>query len=150
MDREKCSSPDPWNCHGCYLWRLLGTGWYNRVRFRLDPERARRMPIPGRTSNPFFALTAFSTALFVVTILALVAAMLGDPRAPINRFLEAYAGGVIAVEVLAILLTGFVALALDRRQTLAAIRHRTPTENRSLPDRAGQDSSDGGSSAKRS
>ena len=108
------------------------------------------MPNPARTSNPFFALAAFSTALFVVTILALVAAMLGDPRAPINRFLEAYGGGVIAVEVPAILITGFLALALDRRQTLAAIRHRTPTENRSLPDGPEHDPSDAGSSAKRS
>jgi hypothetical protein len=73
-----------------------------------------------RRRNPFFMLVAFLSALFVVTILALVAAVFGDPRAPAARLVDRYAGFALTVEVVGILMTGGLALAVDRRQTLAA------------------------------
>lgn len=77
-----------------------------------------RMSAPAPRRNPFFPLAAFSSALFIMTILALVAAVFGDERAPLAQLLDRYAGRLIGVEVVAILLTGFLALAIDRRQAL--------------------------------
>ena len=70
--------------------------------------------------NPFFPLTAFCSALFIVTILAMLASVFGDERAPLARLFNQYAGRLIAGEVAAILLTGFLALLVDRRQSLRA------------------------------
>ncbi|MGQ0637411.1 MAG: hypothetical protein ACT4QC_22625 [Planctomycetaceae bacterium] len=69
--------------------------------------------------NPFFPLAAFLSALFVTTILALVAAMFGDPQAPAAGLVEKYAGHVLVAEVVAILVTAWLALVVDRRQNRA-------------------------------
>ena len=84
----------------------------------LGRSHDRRMSTPGASRNPFFQLAAFSSVLFIVTILALVASVFGDERAPLARLLDRYIGVILAVEVVAILLTGFLALYIDRRQTL--------------------------------
>ena len=76
------------------------------------------MPDPARPRNLFFPLAVFSSVLFIVTILALVAGVFGDARAPLARLLDRYAGRLVAGEVAAILITGFLALFVDRRQTL--------------------------------
>lgn len=93
--------------------------------------------------NPFFFLAAFSSALFIVTILALVASVFGDERAPLARLLDQFAGRLIGCEVAAILVTGFLAMFIDRRQTLRArnetghnaLTKQTASERDSLPDR---------------
>lgn len=89
----------------------------------LDARRAvghhPHMSAPSRRRNPFFALAALSSAVFIITILSLVASVFGDSRAPLARLLDRYAGRLIAAEVVAILITGFLALFVDRRQTLS-------------------------------
>ena len=83
-----------------------------------DNERSAK---PRRTrQNPFFGMALFSAAIFVLTILAMVAAIFGDPRAPVAKFLEAHGGRLIAAEVVATLILGFLALALDRFQSRRA------------------------------
>ena len=67
--------------------------------------------------NFFFPLTALASALFIVTVLLLIATVFGDPRAPANQFFDRNAGVIMAAEVAAILLFGFLALVVDRRQT---------------------------------
>jgi hypothetical protein len=67
--------------------------------------------------NFFFPLAAFCSALFIITIFALVASVFGDPRAPLARLFDRYAGRLFAGEVAAVLVTGFLALFLDRRET---------------------------------
>jgi hypothetical protein len=76
------------------------------------------MPDSAHRRNPFFPLAAFSSAVFIVTILALVAGVFGDERAPLALLLDRYAGRLIAGEVAAILITGFLAMFVDRRQSL--------------------------------
>lgn len=76
------------------------------------------MPDPAHRRNPFFRLAAFSSVLFIVTILALVAGVFGDTRAPLAHLLDRYAGRLLAGEVAAILITGFLAMFVDRRQSL--------------------------------
>jgi hypothetical protein len=71
-----------------------------------------------RPRNPFFPLAVFFSALFIITILAMVACVFGDARAPLSRLLDQYAGRLIGGEVVAILVTGFLALFVDRRHTL--------------------------------
>jgi hypothetical protein len=79
-----------------------------------------------RTSrNLFFPLAAFCSALFIVTILAMLASVFGDERAPLAQLFDQYAGRLIAGEVAAFLITGFLALLIDRRQALRAQRGQT-------------------------
>jgi hypothetical protein len=76
------------------------------------------MPDATPRRNPFFPLAVFCCVLFIVTILALVASVFGDPQSPPARLIEAYWGRLMAGEIAAILLTGFLALVVDRRQAL--------------------------------
>lgn len=68
--------------------------------------------------NFFFRLVVFASALFVITIFALVATIFSDPDVPAVQFLNEYGGTLIAGEVVATLLIGFLAMAVDRRQIL--------------------------------
>lgn len=68
--------------------------------------------------NPFFPMVLFSAAIFIFTILAMVAVMFGDPRAPVARFFDVHAGRLITAEVIVTLFVGFLALAVDRLQTI--------------------------------
>ena len=68
-----------------------------------------------------------------MTVFAMVAATFGDPEAPMAKLLDQYAGYMIGAEVVATLLFGFIALAVDRRQSLhregeAPAEPRTPTD----------------------
>ncbi|MBS0263456.1 MAG: hypothetical protein JSS02_16060 [Planctomycetes bacterium] len=77
----------------------------------------RSMPsVPSR--NPFFRLAVFCSLAFIVTILALLASVFGDERAPVEQFLDRHIGKILTVEVLAIIATGLLALVVDRRETL--------------------------------
>jgi hypothetical protein len=92
------------------------------------------MPAPVHLRNVFFPLTVVFSFLFIVTILALFAATLfGDPRAPAAQLLDRFVGWILTGEVAGILLTGFAALVVDRRQTLAAqldsVRNGRETES---------------------
>jgi hypothetical protein len=75
------------------------------------------MPDSTHPRNPFFPLAALSSVLFIVTILALVAGVFGESQAPVALLLDRYAGRLVAGEVAAILITGFLAMLVDRRQT---------------------------------
>jgi cell division protein FtsW (lipid II flippase) len=65
-----------------------------------------------------FRLTAVAGIVFVITILALIAVVIGDSQSPGARWLNRHAGSLFAVEVTAILVLGYVAMLQDRRQTL--------------------------------
>lgn len=86
--------------------------------------------------NPFFPATAAFGALFAITILALIAALFGDPNAPMAKLLDRFVGWMLAAEVVGLLVTGFLALAVDRRQTLAG---RAPSNQAAAqPSRVGE------------
>ena len=72
--------------------------------------------------NLFFRLTTFAGAVFVITILSLVASVFGDPQAPPARFLNAHGTTLILWQVGVILVLGLVAMAVDRRQMLRRMR----------------------------
>ena len=68
-------------------------------------------------SQSLFLLTAVATTAFVITILAMVAMLLGDPDAPVNIWFNNYGATVMTVEVLAIAAFGFAAMIADSRET---------------------------------
>jgi len=79
--------------------------------------------------NLFFRLAAFSAAMFVVTVLALIATMFGNPHAPLNQFLDQYGGILIAVEVTGSLLLGVLAMTIDRRRILRQLQESKNRED---------------------
>lgn len=73
---------------------------------------------PPKPASLLFRLSAVAAGVFGVTILALIAVVIGDSQSPGARWLNRHAGSIFAVEVAAILVLGFAAMAQDRRQTL--------------------------------
>lgn len=79
--------------------------------------------------NVFFRLLLIAGAVFIVTILAMVASLLGDPQAPPTKWLDRHGTTILMGEVLAIVVTSFLALAIDRRRTLRKQRDDKPAEH---------------------
>ena len=73
---------------------------------------------PPQPASLLFRLSAVAAGVFGVTILALIAVVIGDSQSPGARWLNRHAGSIFAVEVAAILVLGFAAMVQDRRQTL--------------------------------
>ncbi len=71
-------------------------------------------------SRILFSLTAAVATAFVITILAMVSMMLGEPTAPVNLWFEQHGGTLMLVEVVGIVLFGLAAMIADRRETLRA------------------------------
>jgi hypothetical protein len=71
-------------------------------------------PTPPERASVWFQLAGALAAVFVVTVLAMVAAMFGDPKAPSARFFDQYGGQLIVVEVVALVIAGVIAMAADR------------------------------------
>ena len=86
-----------------------------------------------RQLNIFFRLTVVAASVFVVTILASLSTLFGDPLSPVNQFLEREANTMLVTEVVAILVLGLLALVVDRRQTLRQ-QAQLATANTTTPD----------------
>ena len=84
-------------------------------------------------------MVAFSAAVFVMTILAMVAVIFSDPNAPVAKFFNANAGRLIAAEVVVTLVVGLLALIVDRLQT----------RRKSQAEQSGETSADASSQKKR-
>jgi len=93
--------------------------------------------------NPFFRLVVIAAGAFIVTVLASVATMFGDERAPLTGFLNNYGGLLMAGEVAATLVIGLLALITDRRQSQRRLQSQaklsavsaSDSENESSPSR---------------
>lgn len=70
--------------------------------------------------NLLFRLVIFFSAAFLITILLLMATTFSASRSPVKQMLDLYGLHLIGIELAAILVCGFFAMAVDRRQTLAA------------------------------
>jgi preprotein translocase subunit SecG len=71
-------------------------------------------------SRILFQLTALAATVFIITILASVAMLLGDPVAPMNVWFNIHGTTVLIVEVVLIVVLGLAAMTADRRETLRA------------------------------
>ena len=79
-------------------------------------------------SRVLFFLTAAVTTAFVITILAMIAMMLGEPTAPVNLWFEKHGGTLMLVEVIGIVLFGFAAMTADRRETLRELARKKSSD----------------------
>lgn len=82
---------------------------------------------PPKPASLLFRLTAVAAGMFVVTILALIAIVIGNSHSPGAVWLNRNAGSLFAVEVAAILGLGFAAMAQDRKQALREQHEADPT-----------------------
>lgn len=71
-----------------------------------------------RLSKALFHLTALAATVFVITIFAMVVATLGEPNSPSDKWFAAYGAIVMTVEVVSIGVFGFLAMLIDRSETL--------------------------------
>lgn len=89
--------------------------------------------------NLLFRLVIVFSAAFLITILLLVATTFSASRSPVKQLLDLYGLYLIGLELAAILICGFFAMLVDRRQTLAARdalssgNHPNPVENDAGP-----------------
>lgn len=74
---------------------------------------------PTPPPNRWFRLVIVCGALFAFTALCMFATTLGRPDAPPNRFFSAYGMPIILVETVALIAVSIIAMAVDRRQTVA-------------------------------
>ena len=70
--------------------------------------------------NLLFRLVIVFSAAFLITILLLLATTFSASRSPVKQILDLYGLHLIGLELAAMLLCGFFAMLVDRRQTLAA------------------------------
>lgn len=74
---------------------------------------------PGSPASFLFRLIIPLTAAFVITILALIATLFGDERAPFPRLLNRYGNVMLVVEFLAIVVVTLMAIMQDQKRIRA-------------------------------
>jgi len=84
---------------------------------------------PGSKPSLLFQLLIPSTAIFIITILSLIAVLFSDQRAPLAIFLNKHGNSLLAAEFVVVMLLSFLAMAVDRIQTLRAIKEE-PQEDK--------------------
>jgi len=80
---------------------------------------------PGSKAGFLFKLIVPFAAVFIVTILAMIAIVFSDPRAPIARFLDRHGNILLTVEFVAVIVVTLAAMILDRLQILADLRNQS-------------------------
>jgi hypothetical protein len=77
---------------------------------------------PGSPASLLFRLIIPATAAFVITILALVAVVFGDERAPLARVINRYGNLALIIEFLLIIVLTLASMTVDRLTTLRQLR----------------------------
>ncbi len=75
---------------------------------------------PGSPPTFLFRLIIPVTAVFIITIMSMIAVVFSDERAPVAQFLNRHGNTMLMVEFVAVIIVTFVAMAYDRYQTLRA------------------------------
>ncbi|MCR9202266.1 MAG: hypothetical protein NXI04_26790 [Planctomycetaceae bacterium] len=68
-----------------------------------------------------FRLVVPATVVFILTILALIACLFGDPNAPVAQWLNANGNRLLIVEFVAVIVLSLLAMVVDRVRTLRGI-----------------------------
>lgn len=77
---------------------------------------------PGSKPSLLFQLVIPATAVFVITILSLIAVVFSDPRAPLAQLLNKHGNTLLIGEFVVVIILSILAMAVDRIQTLRQIR----------------------------
>lgn len=73
---------------------------------------------PGSPPTFLFRLIIPVTAVFIVTIMSMIAVVFSDERAPVAQFLNRHGNTMLLVEFIVVIIVTFLAMAYDRWQTL--------------------------------
>lgn len=85
------------------------------------PE-ASAMRKPGSPASLLFRLIVPAAAAFVITILAMIAMLFGDERAPLARVINRYGNVVLVIEFVVVVALALAAMTADRLATLRQLR----------------------------
>lgn len=80
-------------------------------------------------------------AVFILIILAMIASIFGDPRAPVTQWLDRHGGTLLMVTFSATMVLALLAMTVDRIRTLRAASGEVPGE-RAAADEAPGESAD--------
>jgi hypothetical protein len=94
-------------------------------RITVSTPQANSMRGPGSKPSLLFQLLIPATAIFIITILSLIAVLFSDQRAPLAIFLNKHGNSLLAAEFVAVMLLSFLAMAADRIQTLRAMKSKS-------------------------
>lgn len=73
---------------------------------------------PGSPPGMLFRLVIPATAVFIVTILSMIAVLFSDERAPLAKFLNRNGNALLAIEFFVVIVLSILAMIVDRRQIL--------------------------------
>lgn len=91
---------------------------------------------PGSKPSLLFKLVIPATAIFVITILSLIAIVFSDPRAPVAQWLNQHGNTMLLIEFVVVIILSLLAMTVDRIQTLKQLKEeaRTQTDSVTKPD----------------
>lgn len=79
---------------------------------------------PGSKPSLLFQLVVPATAIFVITVLSLIAVLFSDQQAPLAKLLNRHGNTLLTAELVVILVLSLLAMTVDRIQTLKQIRQQ--------------------------
>ena len=79
------------------------------------------MKPPQTRPSLLFRLVIPATVIFILTILALIASLFGDPRAPVSQWLETHGNDLLIWELITVLALALLAMTIDRWRSLHGI-----------------------------
>lgn len=82
----------------------------------------RTMRGPGSPASLLFRLVIPATAAFVITILAMIAVLFGDDRAPFAQVINRYGNAALVIEFILIIALTLASMTADRIATLRQMR----------------------------
>jgi hypothetical protein len=77
---------------------------------------------PGSKPSLLFQLVIPATAVFVITILSLIAVVFSDPRAPVAQWLNQHGNKLLVGEFVVVIILSILAMTVDRIQTLRQMK----------------------------
>ena len=77
---------------------------------------------PGAPASLLFRLIVPATAVFIITVMSLIAVVFSDQRAPVAVFLNTHGTKLLVVEFFAVIGLSFLAMTVDRVRTLRELR----------------------------
>ena len=83
---------------------------------------------PGSKPSLLFQLVIPATAIFIVTILSMIAVVFSDQRAPVAQFLNKHGNTLLLTEFVVVIGLSLLAMALDRRRALREHRKKPQRE----------------------
>lgn len=79
------------------------------------------MKPPRTRPSLLFRLIVPVTVVFIMTVLALIASLFGNPDAPVSQWLDVWGNRLLLWEFVAVLVVSLLAMTIDRVRTLRGL-----------------------------